>query len=170
MTSKQYRASITGKQNRASGLYWEQIISNACICYQKKGMAEISKTPEPTRILRKPDSKGRFLACFTKKAQPDYKGTLKGGDAIVFEAKHTDSDRMRRSVVSDEQGRQLDNHFKLGARCYVLISFGLNKFYFVPWQVFRDMKKNFGRKYVKPEDIAWYEVKMKEGYLHFLGD
>lgn len=170
MANTQYRASIRGRRNRASGIYWEQIISNACYCYQKKGLAEISKTPEPMRILRKPDSKGHFLACFTKKAQPDYKGTMRGGRAIVFEAKHTDSDKMQRSVISDKQEQQLDSHLKLGALCYVLVSFGLERFFFVPWPVFKDMKKTFGRKYIRPNDVEGYEVKMREGYLHFLGD
>ncbi len=29
--------------------------------------------------LRAPNQLGQFLACYTKAAQPDYKGTLKGG-------------------------------------------------------------------------------------------
>ena len=43
----------------------------------------------------------------------------------------------------------------------------LKKFYRIPWEVFRDMKDHYGRKYIKPEDIEEYEVKFF-GYLRFL--
>lgn len=161
-------AALIGRRNRAAGEYWENMIEAACRNYRLDGLAEITKTPEPMRPLGRPNAKGQFAACFTKQAQPDYKGTLKGGRAVVFEAKHTESDRMRRSVISEEQEKQLNRHQKLGAECFVLLSFGLQRFYRIPWEIFRDMKDHFGRKYIKPEDVKQYEVKYTGGYLRFL--
>ena len=131
-------------------------------------MAEITKTPEPMKPLSRPNAKGQFLACFTKQAQPDYKGTLKGGRAIVFEAKHTDAERMQRSVVSEEQEKQLDRHATLGAEAFILVSFGLQEYFKIPWEVFRDMKEHYGRKYIRPEDIREYQIKYVGGVLRFL--
>lgn len=165
---KSYRAALTGRRSRAAGEYWENMIEAACRNYRLDGLAEITKTPEPMRPLSRPNAKGQFTACFTKQAQPDYKGTLKGGRAVVFEAKHTDADRMQRSVISEEQEKQLDRHLNLGAECFVLVSFGLQQYYRIPWEVFRDMKDHFGRKYIKPEDLEEYAIKYVGGYLRFL--
>lgn len=163
-----YRASITGRRSRVAGDYWETMIETACQNYRLAGAAEITKTPEPMKPLSRPNAKGQFLACFTKQAQPDYKGTLQGGRAVVFEAKHTDADRMQRTVISDEQEKQLNRHQALGADCFVLVSFGLTRFFKIPWTVFRDMKEIYGRKYIKPEELTEYEIKDIGGYLRFL--
>ena len=161
-------ARLIGMRSRAAGNYWEELIECSCANYRVQGIAEITKTPEPMRPLSKANEKGQFLACFTKQAQPDYKGTLKGGRAVVFEAKHTDSDRMLRSVISEEQEKELNSHDKLGALCFVLVSFGLQQYFRIPWNVFRDMKEHFGRKYIKPEDLKAYTIRYYNGYLDFL--
>lgn len=82
------RAQITGKQARAAGNYFENMISASCEYYRDRGIAKIEKTPEPMKPLGAKNRKGQFLACYTKQAQPDYGGTLKGGQSIYFEAKH----------------------------------------------------------------------------------
>ncbi len=161
---------VKGILNRANGVYWEEIIDAACEYYSRIGIAEIEKTPEPMRPIGSPNSKGQFLACFTKNGQPDYKGTIKGGKAVVFEAKHTDTNRMHQSVITDEQEKRLNNHFSLGADCFVLVSFGLIRYYKIPWDVFRSMKEHYGRKYITPDDIQEYEITRTKtgGYLNFL--
>lgn len=163
-----YKAVVSGKRNRAAGGYWELIIEASCRYYREKGIAEIEKNSEPMKPLGRPNSRGQFLACYIKQAQPDYKGTLKGGRAVVFEAKHTDSDRLQQSVVSEEQEKQLNRHAALGAECFVLVSFGFQQFFKIPWEVFRDMKGRYGRKYIKPEDVQEYKVRYAGGALHFL--
>lgn len=165
---RRYRAAITGRRSRAAGEYWENMIEAACRNYRLDGLAEITKTPEPMKPLSRPNAKGQFLACFTKQAQPDYKGTLKGGRAIVFEAKHTDAERMQRSVISEEQEKQLDRHMALGAETFVLVSFGLQEYFKIPWETFRDMKERYGRKYITPEDVREYQIKYIGGVLRFL--
>ena len=158
----------TGKKNRSSGALWEQIIESACRMYRDHGQAVIMKTPEPMRPIGKADAYGRFMACFTKKAQPDFQGTLRGGKSIVFEAKFTDSYRIYRKVVSEAQTDALDAHYGMGAECDVLVSFKFKYFFMIPWSDFRDMKYHYGRLYLEPDDIPNYEVSIRDGKLHFL--
>ena len=91
---KHMMAQIRGKQARVAGGYFENIISASCDYYLSRGLAKIEKTPEPMKPLGAKNRKGQFLACYTKQAQPDYGGTLKGGRSIYFEAKHTDDERI----------------------------------------------------------------------------
>ena len=141
------RAQITGKQARAAGNYFENMISASCEYYRDRGIAKIEKTPEPMKPLGAKNRKGQFLACYTKQAQPDYGGTLKGGQSIYFEAKHTDDDRIEQRRLTQEQQDDLEAHHRLGAVTFVLVSFSLCDFYRVPWPVWRDMAETFGRKY-----------------------
>lgn len=41
------------------------------------------------------------------------------------------------------------------------------KIFFIPWNVWRDMKEMYGRQYLKPDDIEEYKVKC-DGAVHFL--
>lgn len=167
MNINHYKAVNTGARSKAAGDLFENMVNEACRYYSERGEAEIEKTPEPMKPLRRLEG-GKFVAVYTKMAQPDYKGTFLGGKSIVFEAKHTDSDRLKRDVVSEEQEKRLEKHYLLGAECFVLISFGFQKFFKVPWNTFRDMKRIFGRKYLVPQDLKNYEIKYIGGILRFL--
>lgn len=160
--------SQKGLQSRRSGEQFEDMISASLIWYEDKGVACIEKTPEPMKPLQKPNSRGQFLACFLKAAQPDYKGTLAGGRSVVFEAKHTDNDRIKYDRLTDEQVDRLKLHHKLGAVAFVLVSFGLRDFYRVPWEVWRDMKEIFGRKYIKQAELEPYRMQYIAGVLKLL--
>lgn len=162
------RNRIQGKVNRNNGDLFEALIEASCEYYLREGIAYIEKTPEPMKPISKADKRGRFTAVFEKKAQADYKGSLKGGRAVAFEAKHTDADRILQNAVSDEQEKCLDSMMQMSAVCFVLVSFGFRDFYKVPWGVWKNMKQIYGRKYLKPEDIEQYRVKFR-GVLYFLG-
>lgn len=161
---RQYR----GKQSRAAGNQFEDLISASLVWYEDKGVACIEKTPEPMKPLGKPNARGQFLACFTKAAQPDYKGTLNGGRCIVFEAKHTDTDQIDQKRVTEEQAERLEIYHKMGAAAFVLVGYGLDEFFRVPWEVWRDMKAIFGRKYIKASDLEPYRVQYIAGVLKLL--
>ena len=88
-----------------------------------------------------------------KQAQPDYKGTLKGGKAVVFEAKHTDDDRIEYNRLTKEQRDDLEHHHKLGAVAFVLVSMSLTECFRVPWPVWRDMAATYGRKYMTRDEL-----------------
>ena len=126
---KHMMAQIRGKQARVAGGYFENIISASCDYYLSRGLAKIEKTPEPMKPLGAKNRKGQFLACYTKQAQPDYGGTLKGGRSIYFEAKHTDDERIEQRRLTQEQQDDLEAHHKLGAIAFVLVSVSLTDFY-----------------------------------------
>lgn len=156
--NKDPRRQYQGAVNREQGDTFEDFLTVACEYYASVNAAEIEKTPEPTRQLGAKDTAGRFSACYEKKAQPDYKGTLAGGRSIVFEAISTTRDRMEQRYVTEEQTKKLSRHDALGALCFVLITFSFVSFYRIPWHKWRDMKKHFGRCYVAPPDLQQYEI------------
>lgn len=119
-TAASVRRSYIGARSRAEGAGFEAIISSACDYYRAIGRADIEKTPEPMRPIGSPDRAGRFIACYTKQAQPDYKGILKGGRAINFEAKHTDSDQLTFDRVLTAQALRLSRTEALGGMSSVL--------------------------------------------------
>lgn len=164
-----YKLSHIKRCARAAGLTFEDIIIASCKHYEMQGEALIEKTPEPMKPIRRLDN-GKFVAVYTKSAQPDFKGTLDGGKAIVFDAKHTDTDIIKRSAVSNEQSRVLTIHHLLGAKCYILVSFGFEKFYMIPWKIFDCMDICLGRKHIKKTDsiLSEYEVRYVGGMLRFL--
>lgn len=160
--------SQRGLQSKRAGEHFENLITGSLNWYRDKGLCYVEKTPEPMRPLRPPNRQGQFLACYTKAGQPDFKGTLAGGRAVVFEAKHTDSDRIEQSRLTYEQVDSLSTHHKLGAAAFVLVSVGLQDFYRVPWEVWRDMKEIYGRKHMKLDDLEPYRVQYIAGVLKLL--
>ena len=86
--AKDPKRQLLGKIARQKGQYFEQRLDSTFDYYRDRGYALIEKPPEPMKVI-KPEGNGRFLACYTKKAQVDYKGTLKGGRTILIEAKFT---------------------------------------------------------------------------------
>lgn len=161
--------SMQGKQSRAMGEYFEQMIMAASKFYEEKGISVIHKTPEPMKVLKVYNrSKGQFICCFAKQAQPDFKGILMDSTMILFDAKHTDREKIERSVVTEEQEECFESYMKLGAMCFLVVSLGFEKFYRIPWIVFRDMKKIFGHKYMNASELAPYELKYSNGILRFL--
>ena len=165
--AKNPRNVLQGARNRINGHLFEDIIEAACEYYRLKDLAEIEKTPEPMQPI-KDLGQGRVIAHYAKKAQPDFKGTLAGGRAVAFEAKYTETDRMLQSAVNDEQENRLNRHEKMGAACFVLVSFDFRLFYRVPWDVWKGMRQHFGHKYMTPEDAAPYRVRYINGVLDFL--
>lgn len=162
------KAQLAGRAARANGELFEEMLKRSCDYYLERGMAKIEKTPEPMKPLGAKNARGQFLACLTKQAQPDYGGTLKGGMSIYFEAKHTETDRIEWSRLTEEQRSDLEDHYKLGAFTYVMVSFGFTEFYRIPWPVWRDMVEIFGRKHIKKGDITKYRVPAVGGIIKFL--
>ena len=158
------RKILQGARNRAAGNTFEDIILRACKHYWLSGQAAIDKTPEPMKPIRDLGN-GRFVACYVKKAQPDFQGNLLGGRAVCFEAKPTETDRIKQEAVNEEQARVFDIKEALGAICFVLVSFGFRDFFRVPWAVWRDMRANFGHKYMTMEEGDKYRLTPTTGGL-----
>lgn len=160
---------LRGAQANRDGHCFEDIISASCQWYRSQQLAHIEKTPEPMKVLRPlPGKSNQFAACFVKQAQPDYKGTLRDGQAVVFEAKYTGADRIERSRITGEQTDGLETHNKLGACAFVLVSFAFQNYFRIPWSIWRDMKQRFGRLYIKPEELGEYRVEYTGGLVRFL--
>ena len=96
----QYHASMSNNR----GHDFEEAIRQACLLYANQGRAKVEKTPEPFRVLEKREG-GIFVGRFTAHAQPDFQGTLDGGRSIIFEAKYTTTDAMKRDVLTETQRR-----------------------------------------------------------------
>lgn len=148
-------------QSNGFGKNFERMISMACKSYEDEGVANITKIDEPFRVL-KLKSGGRFEGQFTKNANPDFEGTLKGGRSICFEAKYTSGDRIRQNVVSDMQAKVLEDKDRLGGLAGVCAGIG-NRFFFIPWPIWSNMKLHFGRKYATADELIEYEVPFKNG-------
>ena len=146
-----------GRKNRAEGKAFEDRLDATFAYYADKGYALIDKTPEPFKIIKRLEQT-RFIGCFVKRAQPDYKGTVKGGRTVIFEAKYTSTDRITQDRVSDAQWSYMDRATELGARCFVLAGFKSGGIYRIPWPVWSDMKKKFGHKYVTEKDLSEYRI------------
>ena len=160
--------SLRGLQSRRAGEHFENMIAASLLWYEDKGVACIEKTPEPMKPLSKPNRQGQFLACYTKAGQPDFKGTLTGGRSVVFEAKHTDAEKIEFNRLTEEQIKKLQKHHELGAAAFVLVSFGLRDFYRIPWEVWRDMKEIYKRKHIKQPELEPYRVQYIAGVLKLL--
>ena len=103
---------------------------------------------------------------FIAHAQPDFVGVLNNGRAIAFEAKHTDSEKLLQRVVTPTQAAALQRFADLGGAAGVCAGIG-DECFMLPWPVFADMKKLYGRLYVTAADIAEYKVKFN-GVIWFL--
>ena len=161
--------SLMGRQNRANGEYMEGLILAASRFYEERGIAVIDKTPEAFKVIKPADqNRGQFLCCFTKQAQPDFKGVLMDARMVLFDAKHTDSGKIGRNAVTKEQERCFERYGEMGAICFLVVSLGFERFYRIPWAVFRDMKKIYGHKYMGENELAPYEIKLSNGVVKFL--
>ena len=160
-------SSLRGAQNRAEGSAFEKLITTSCEYYEEKGIALIEKTPEPFRVTRNLKN-GKFEGYFIKKAQPDFKGTIRSGKSIVFDAKATETDRINLSALTDEQVKRLELHRRLGAEAAVLLCFGFKEFAWIPFDIFIRAKDINGHKHWTIQESRDFAVYLKNGYLDFL--
>lgn len=173
MTKEEYQKilrSHQGKVSRVRGEQFEDLISAGCDYYREQMMADIEKTPEPMKPIRDLGS-GKFVAVYIKAAQCDYKGHLRGGHAVYFEAKSTETDRMEYGRLTENQRERMERAYQMGATCFVLVCFSMNTFHRIPWEIWRDMKKYFGHKYITPQEAEAYRVRLSApNVLMFLDD
>lgn len=160
---KRSRKSFAARKALGYGKNFEKLIESACDYYRDRGLADIVKVDEPFKVLELYD-RGRFKGQFTKKANPDFEGTLKGGHSICFEAKYTSQNRMAKSVISDKQEEVLSYKSVLGAVVGVCVGI-VDRYFFVPWEVWSNMEEIYGKKSVNADDLAKFEVKFRRGIM-----
>lgn len=151
-----------GYINREMGAAFEERLKVACDYYRNIGVANVKKTPEPFKVTSglHQNRKGQwvFEGHFEAPAQPDFKGTLRGGQSVVFDAKTTQTDRMHQSELTFEQEKDLRLHHKLGALTFVAVSACLHGCYVVPWEIWEHMKVRYGRKYMTLGELEEFKV------------
>lgn len=162
------KRQLQGARNRSAGLYFEQMLDWTCEFYLNTGVAKVKKTPEPVKVLSRIDRQGRFTACFEAKAEPDYKGAIAGGTTVVFDAKHTDTDRILHNRLSAEQAKALREYHAMGAAAFVVVSMGFQNFYRVPWILWDNMRQTYGRAYMLEKDLAPHKVPASGRHVFFL--
>lgn len=168
--NKKPKYQLRGKINHDLGKNFEERIESICNIYEMNGIAKIEKTPEPMKILKHIEN-GHFETVFTKVAQPDFKGTIKGGKSIVFDAKFTEADRINYAVLSEYQREALLKYKTMGADAFVLVGFISGNIYKVDIDVWDNMKEKFGRKYMREEELEELNFKAKRnrnGVIDFL--
>lgn len=154
-------------KNNAQGRFFEEQIERACNYYREKNIANIHKVLEPFRVLKKLPA-GKFTGQFLRKAEPDFKGCLLDGQCIVFECKYTSQNKIQRSILSENQNAELERNNNLNCITAVCICFaeGLtDRYFFVPFDVWLNMEKYFGKKSVTAEDLKKFEIY----YKHSIG-
>ena len=156
--------ALQGARSRAQGGQLEERIEASCTRLAEAGRADISKTPEPMRPVSQPNKTGQFRAVYTKKAEPDFKGVMLGGRAVMFEAKSTGTGRLNKDRVLPEQAKKLDSYEALGAHCFIVATFDGLRMYRIPWTVWRSMKQRYGRSYVTEPDLKEYAVRFGPGF------
>lgn len=161
-----YSRNFRNRMSNNQGQLFERLIDQACLYYRTKELAMIEKTPEPFRVKKK-NQDNTFTGWFTGKAQPDYKGTVKGGQALVFEAKFTSTDRIKKSVITDNQAACLDLHEEMGALVGVCCMIGKTAA-FVPWNEWKQMNRLFGRQYLLEVELKKNYQVPTPGYIDFL--
>lgn len=156
--------ALQGARSRAQGGQLEERIEASCTRLAEAGRADISKTPEPMRPVSQPNKAGQFRAVYTKKAEPDFKGVMLDGRAVMFEAKSTGTGRLNKDRVLPEQVKKLDSYTALGAHCFIVATFDGMRVYRIPWTVWRSMKQRYGRSYVTEPDLKEYAVRFGPGF------
>lgn len=151
------------RQSNGFGKNFEKFVEMGCKHYRDIAVADITKVDEPFRVIRLKKN-GRFEGQFTKKANPDFEGTLKGGISICFECKYTSKDRIQQSVITKKQAEVLNMKYRLGGLVAVCCCIN-NRFFFVPWKFWKDFDKCYGKKSFTVDDLAKYEVSFRNGVM-----
>lgn len=121
-------------------------------------------------MIGSPNPRGQFTGYFTKQAQPDFKGTLKDGQAIVFDAKCTSTDKINVSALSAEQEKDLLLHCKLGAWAGVILCYSFKTFVMMPILTFTAAGEHNGHKWWTADEAKekGYPVKFTGTMIDFL--
>ncbi len=151
---KRQKRAEANRSSRKNGRVFEDMIERACKFYEDAGLARITKVPEARRVVGRTAGRGSLMICANAaKADPDFMGSVApDGKCMVFDAKHTDKGKILLNALTDNQRDIMAAHEKCGARCFVAVSFGFEKYFMIPYDMWRDMKKVFGRRYILPDD------------------
>ena len=139
MTAEEYRAATARRYDRSRanrGKPFEDLLLFVHESYQQRGRAVVHKVPTEFIPLR--DHTGKVCSVkVERKSCVDYLGRY-GPTAVAVEAKHTEDARIRWDRVEDHQADFMDD-FCIQPQVVgiVLVSFGLRRFFAVPWAAWK---------------------------------
>lgn len=162
---EQVRNQLKGQVANEMGHLFEKRIIAAAEEYMRRGVARIIKVPEPFRVVKK-YGYGKAQIYFTEHAEPDFIGCA-AGRCVAFEAKYTETPRIKRRVITSNQEKALDMYERLGAVAGACCGIQ-DKYFFVPWDFFRDMDRIYGHMSATQEDLKNFEVKSTANSVCFL--
>lgn len=163
------------------GKVLEKNILQANAYYDQQGRARVVQMPTPVNVTR---VAGHKVTGFFGRSTVDFYGTLKGGRAVYFDAKETAVNTfevLNESVMHPHQIEFLDTQHRLGAICFLVISFTKYKEeYLVPWPVFMEVyarakllpARSKGKSLHYNDCLGRSNVNListKKGYLDYLG-
>lgn len=159
---------VNQRKRAKSGSRFEALIEKACEQYKKEGIAIIYKNSEPLRPSGNFKG-GAIKAFYQKKSVPDFTGVLKGGQAIMIEAKHVNKvSRLPFNRLQEHQEKYLVDFEKMGARSFVLIGFDMTDFYMIPIKDYLEIKTTNGKKSLNKNEIEEYRIEKTARGLKFL--
>ena len=145
---------INSKANR--GRTFEEYLKRANERYEKDGIAVVHKVP--TEFLPIRNRMGQVSNCKVEhKSCVDFLGRYKN-IPVAIEAKHTENNRIAFSRIEDHQAEFLDKWDLPGAAALVLVSFGMNRFFAIPWvfwKTARDAWHECPKKKVEVRKYGW---------------
>lgn len=151
----------SGLKAKRNGQRFEQILDKYFSFYAEMGYCNIEKTPEPFKFI-KPYTSNLFVGCFLKSAQPDYKGTLKGGRSIVLEAKSVSGGKIQLSALTENELKELIRHRNLGACSGVLVyDSEMSNIYLLPIVLIEKMEEIFNKKHIKLKQVKKFIITEK---------
>ena len=110
----------------------EAFLKYANECYRQKGVAHIEK--QNTEFIPIRDGRGKLVSCKVEhRATFDFLGRYKHYP-IAIEAKHSSDNSIRWDRLEDNQADDMDDFIKEpGTIGLVVVSFGLKRFFVIPW-------------------------------------
>lgn len=159
---------VNQQKRTKSGSRFEALIEKACEQYRQEGTAIIYKNSEPLRPSGNFKG-GAIKAFYQKKSVPDFTGILKGGQMIMFEAKHVSGKpSIPFSRLQEHQEKYLIDFEAMGARSFVLVGFDMQDFYMISINDYINLKNTIGKKSLNKKDIEAYRIERTARGLKFL--
>lgn len=108
-----------GRKSQTVGARFESHVKAENDVLRRRGQADIRRVKPPVNVLGV--NRGKLTCVYSREPSVDFQGTLKGGQAVYFDAKSVQGDRFDFSNVEDSQLGFLAVGAALGACAFLLV-------------------------------------------------
>lgn len=148
-----------GQRAAAAGSALEEALDQHHDVAKQLGLAEVRRVSPHVRLLGPGKVPGSFSGVFDAPGGCDRRGTLRGGRALVVEAKSTASGNLAWSEFTAAELADLETAHQLGALCLVVWELReLQALFAMPWDRI-PWKVNGAGKSVAAEALAEWRVR-----------